>query len=107
MDTHLFFSLVILILWISLLLVTIYCGKRYEGCRGEAFSKMKRIKIAVYLIPLMVSVILVIFFYPALKDNFLGFAGIYIIGIGAISWIVLFDVFESRKVKLSRTEQKR
>ena len=106
MDAYTLFSLIVLILWGSFLFALIYCGRIYEGYRGEAFSKMRRIRIAVYLIPLILSVLFVIFLRER-TDLFFGSVWILIIGIGAMSWLLLFDAFESRKVKLSRTEQKR
>jgi len=61
---------------------------------------MKRIRVLLYSIPLFLSVLFVIFFYQELTEYF-GYQWTWIVMTGAMAWLLLFDIFESRGVKRS------
>jgi len=80
-----------------------YFSTTYIKYRREALSTVKKTKITLYCIPSFFSILSVIFFYEQVTDLLSG-AWIWVIVISIILGIVLFDLFESRRVKRLKVE---
>lgn len=105
MDTDTFYFLLSFAVWMVLMSVLIfYCGKRYWDCRTEAFRSMRKIRIALYCIPLVLSILFWIFIHTILTDYY-GSLWIAHVAIGAFAGVLLFDLFESERVRRSRTKR--
>jgi len=102
MSTLLLNSGILLGLYILLIFISVVYSNKYSKYRKEAFSTMRKTKLIIYSAPLIFSILCLIFFYQTLEEH-IGLFCIWIILIGATIGAILFDVFESKRIKESKT----
>jgi tryptophan-rich sensory protein len=105
MEKTLVLNALIIIVWAVVLFTLLLGMNRYVAYRKKAFSVMNKMKMIIYLIPLILSVL---FAAVCMKTaDYYPTSWVYVVFIGAVAVIILFDLFESRKAKQSDAEQKR
>jgi len=94
-----------MVVWFLVLLVYIHYNKKYLVYMKQAFSAMKKIKILFYCVPLFISVLFAVIVYPIPEGgNHLAWGtSFWIVMIGIMVGVILFNVFESDKIKRSDT----
>ncbi|MCL2607709.1 MAG: hypothetical protein FWD92_04065 [Methanomassiliicoccaceae archaeon] len=86
--------------WFMFFLGYLYYNKKCAGYRKSAFLAMKKIRIVFYCIPLFISIILAIIAYPILEEGYFPeIASLWIVMIGIMIGVILFNMLESEKVK--------
>ncbi|MDR1404431.1 MAG: hypothetical protein LBJ20_02530 [Candidatus Methanoplasma sp.] len=107
MDMRLISTLFLYAIFIGAVVLVGINHEKYAKYRKEAFLGMKRMRMFVYCVPLLVSVIFVIGVYQKYFDPVIDLpASVLAVGLGIYAWLLLFDAFESKRVKQSKSEQK-
>ena len=76
-----------------------YYSKKYGRYRKQAFSAIKKTRIVIYCVPLLISIALTIIICQKMGGDFLGSMYMWIVSIGIVVTLALFDIFESRRIK--------
>jgi len=92
----------IFLFWFISMVLFLYFTIVYSKYRKEALATMKKTRIIAYCIPLLISIPLAIIVYHKMADYSLNFTSVWVVIVGAILGLVLFDIFESRRVKQSK-----
>jgi hypothetical protein len=102
MNTDLILSAIIVVIFFGLFMAMLYLTNKYGRFRKKAFSSMGKVRLVLYFVPLILAAVLVAFLYFRKLTGYLFVgASIEIVLTGIVAGVVLFDVIESRRVKLS------
>jgi len=90
----------VLLIWGLIFVAMMFCSAKYGAYRKMAYSNMKKIRIIAYCVPSFFLIFVTIMFYQNLVNYLSGGIWIWMVGIGFMAGVVLFDIFESRKAGL-------
>ncbi len=96
-------SAIAMIVLFVLFAAALYTTLKYGKHRRKAVSIMNKAKLIAYCIPLIVSVLLTAVFHQELREYLV--APMWSVGFGVIAFVILFDVFESRKAGRSEGDE--